>query len=144
MGNSHKMTRAAELETLPIFREFLDRSCREYGIVSEVRDDLKLAIDEACTNIISHGYEGMNPGSIILEVLLQPTRILLNITDFGHPFEPAETSAPDIHALLKGESTGGFGLYLIYQTMDSVDYQTTVDCNRLTLIKKLPDTSTTG
>jgi len=144
MRNSYKMTQAAELDALPIFREFLDQVCVEHGIDSNFGYDLKLAIDEACTNIIAHGYAGMNPGSIILEVLIRPSRILLNVTDFGLAFEPEETPAPDIDALLDGEPTGGFGLYFIYQTMDTVDYQTTVDCNMLTLSKNLPDTALDG
>ena len=143
MGNTYKMARAAELAALPTFRDFLDSVCNEHGISSEFRYDLKLAIDEACTNIITHGYAEMNPGSIILEVQFQPSQILLHITDFGLAFEPVETAAPDVNALLEDRATGGFGLYFIYQTMDEVDYRTSVDCNTLTLVKKQPITSST-
>ncbi len=134
--NSYKMTRAAELEALPIFRDFLDSVCKEHGIGSEFRYDLKLAMDEACTNIITHGYAGMNPGSIMMEVQFQPSHIRLSITDFGLAFEPVETAAPDVNALLEDRVASGFGLYFIYQTMDEVEYRTTVDCNMLTLVKR--------
>src|SRR4030065_432189 len=59
--------RAAELESLSIFRDFITNACQQQGVQDpEVVYDLKLAVDEACTNIITHGYSGMNPGSIIL------------------------------------------------------------------------------
>jgi len=94
---------------------------------------MKLAIDEACANVITHGYAGMNPGSIMLELDLRPTRVIMTLTDFGHPFEPYEPEKPD----LSGELAGGFGLYLIYRVMDAVDYQTTEEGNRLILTKQL-------
>ncbi len=67
MGKKHQITRAAELESLSAFREFIEAACQQHpGIDKQLRYDLKLAVDEACTNIITHGYAGMDPGSIIL------------------------------------------------------------------------------
>jgi serine/threonine-protein kinase RsbW len=134
----YQTTRAAELESLPLFRELIDTACKQHaGIDDQVCYDLKLAVDEACTNVITHGYAGMNPGSIVLTLDLDPQRVVMAITDFGHPFEPAETPMPDLEAGLEDRPMGGFGLYLIYQTMDEVDYETTLAGNRLTLIKRL-------
>jgi serine/threonine-protein kinase RsbW len=96
---------------------------------------LKLAVDEACTNIITHGYRAMDPGSIILSFRIEPDRILVSITDFGHVFEPAEAPKPDAQAALEDRELGGMGLYLIYQTMDNIDYQSSEDGNTLTFTK---------
>lgn len=134
----HQITRAAILESLSEFREFIDGSCRDHpGIDSQILYDLKLAVDEACTNIITHGYAGMNPGSIILACEVEESQVRLTITDFGHPFEPSEAPKPNIEAALDERPMGGFGLYFIYQTMDQVGYKTTEDGNCLTLVKKL-------
>lgn len=92
---------------------------------------------KACTNIITHGYAGMDPGSIIFTLELEPEGVVMTLTDFGHPFEPAEAPMPDVEAGLEDRAMGGFGLYFIYQTMDDVRYETTEDGNRLTLIKRL-------
>jgi len=133
-----QITRAAELESLAAFRDLIDAGCRQHaGIDERVRYDLKLAVDEACTNVISHGYAGMNPGSIIFSVELDERQAVMTITDFGHPFEPSEAPMPDAEAALADRPTGGFGLYFIYQTMDEVKYETTEDGNRLTLVKRL-------
>ena len=99
--------------------------------------ELKLAVDEACTNIIEHGYKGMDPGSIILSFRIQPGRILVQITDFGHVFEPVAGPKPDVEAALEDRELGGMGLYLIYQTMDNIDYQSSEDGNTLTFTKLL-------
>jgi serine/threonine-protein kinase RsbW len=134
----HQITRAAELQSLPEFRAFIEAACRGCaGVDDQTVYDLKLAVDEACTNIITHGYAGMNPGSIILSLDLEPQRLKLVLTDFGHAFEPAEPPLPDVAAGLEDRPMGGFGLYFIYQCMDEVDYEADPCGNRLTLVKKL-------
>lgn len=143
MNHRYQTTRAAELESLALFRELIDQACRQYAhIDAQVNYDLKLAVDEACTNIITHGYAGMNPGSIILALDVQPERIVTTLTDFGHPFEPSEAPAPDVQAGLDDKPMSGFGLFFIYQTMDDVSYATTEDGNRLTFVKRLRTPST--
>lgn len=138
MKKSYQITRAAELKTLAELREFIDSACRECPSIGEACIyDMKLAVDEACTNIITHGYAGMDPGSVILALEWNDDQVQMTITDFGHPFEPSEAPVPDIHAALEDRPDGGFGLYFIYQTMDEVDYQTTEDGNCLILTKRL-------
>lgn len=135
MTQRFQITRAAELDSLRAFREFITECCARYDIHSDVVLDLKLAVDEACTNIITHGYKGMDPGSIILSFRIEPGRILVQITDFGHVFEPVEAPRPDVEAALADRELGGLGLFLIYQTMDNIDYESSMDGNTLTFTK---------
>ena len=138
MSIHRQITRAAELASLSRFREAIDAACQlQPGIDDQTCYDLKLAVDEACTNIITHGYAGMNPGSIMLALDIDPHRVVMTITDFGHAFEPAEPPMPDVQAGLEDRPTGGFGLFFIYQAMDEVRYTTTEDGNCLTLVKRL-------
>ncbi len=132
------MTRAAELEALAGFRDLIDRACEEHAAVGEQTCyDLKLAVEEACTNVITHGYAGMNPGSIILVLEFDRGQVRVILTDFGRPFEPYEPAAPDVEASLEDGLSHGFGLYFIYQTMNHIEYETTQDGNHLTFVKQL-------
>lgn len=136
---------SAELESLARFRNFVETSTGDFPAIDDhIRYDLKLALDEACTNIITHGYAGMNPGSIILNVNVSQKEVVMTITDFGHQFEPSDAPAPDVKAALDDRPTGGFGLYFIYQSMDGVAYETTEAGNILTLTKKLSDSAPIG
>jgi serine/threonine-protein kinase RsbW len=135
MSQRFQITRAAELESLQVFRGFITECCARYKLPDDIVLDLKLAVDEACTNIITHGYKGMDPGSIILSFRIQPDRILVQITDFGHVFEPVQAPKPDVEAALEDQELGGLGLFLIYQTMDNIDYQSSEDGNTLTFTK---------
>ena len=141
MSIRRQITLAAKLESLPRFREMIDAACPlQPGIDEQTCYDLKLAVDEACTNIITHGYAGMNPGSIILALDIDPRQVVMTITDFGHAFEPAEAPMPDVRAALEDRPMGGFGLFFIYRTMDEVRYETTEAGNCLTLVKRLQST----
>jgi len=138
-----RLSRAAELESLAEIRKVIGLICLGHpGIDESISYDLKLAVEEACMNIVTHGYAGMDAGSIILDLECDPDQVIVTITDFGHAFEPAEAPAPDIEASLDGRPVGGFGLFFIYQTMDQVDYQAGEDGNRLTLVKMLKSPKT--
>ncbi len=137
MPTKLRLTKSAELESLGPFRKFIDEACAARGIDEETNYELRLAVDEACTNIITHGYAGMNPGSIILDLEFEPHQIIVRLTDFGRPFEPCEPPAPDLNAALEDRPTSGFGLFIIYGTMDQIDYQTREDGNTLILTKRL-------
>lgn len=137
MPSSYRTTLVAEMETLGAFRAFVERVCRAAGIAQATIDDLKLAVDEAAMNVVMHGYEGMDPGSLMLELVIGEAQVEVTLTDFGHPFEPYDPGVPDPQTLLEDSAPGGFGLHFIYQTMDDVAYRTDEEGNHLTLVKRL-------
>ena len=142
MPSTHRITRAAYLESLDDFREFLKANCAGHGgVTDEILYDIQLAVDEACTNIITHGYAGMDPGSIILDLELDSDKMTLSLTDFGHGFEPDNAAVPDVDAPIEEREIGGFGLFFIRQSVDDMKYQTSEDGNTMTLIKNLANSS---
>jgi serine/threonine-protein kinase RsbW len=138
MTSIHRITRAAYLESLKDFRVFIKEHCASIpGVTDENLYDVQLAVDEACTNVISHGYAGLDPGSIILDLDIEPEKIVVTLTDFGHSFEPSSAPMPDVNAPLEERELGGFGLFLIQQSMDDMNYQVTEDGNKMILTKYL-------
>lgn len=136
-GTHFRLTCPAELEALGRLRDFIQAACGEIGLTRETSDDLKLAVDEACTNVIVHGYAGLPPGTIILDLWLDQQQALIQLTDFGRPFDPSQAPTPDVNAPLEARTPGGFGLFFIYSLMDAVDYAPSADGNRLSLRKRL-------
>lgn len=138
MNRSFQITRAACLPSLVDFRNFIQEVCQgKPGIDQETISDLKLAVDEACSNIIQHGYAGMDPGTIIVGLQIETDQVVVTIIDFGLAFEPASVPKPDIAASEDYDEIGGFGLYFIYQSMDSISYVSDEAGNHLTLVKKI-------
>lgn len=141
MTEHYRITRAAYLESLNEFREFLKGHCAaRAGVTAEILFDIQLAVDEACTNIITHGYAGMPPGSIILDLELGPDKMVVSLTDFGHAFEPGSAPIPDVNALIEERELGGFGLFFIQQSVDDITYRSTEDGNTMILTKHLAKT----
>jgi serine/threonine-protein kinase RsbW len=138
MTSTHRITRAAYLQSLQEFRAFIRDHCAGMpGVDEETLYDVQLAVDEACTNIISHGYKDLDPGSIILDLEIDPARLIVSLTDFGHAFEPSSAPFPDVDAPIEEREIGGFGLFFIQQSMDDMDYQVTEDGNKMILTKHL-------
>lgn len=135
--SNHQITLSAELQSLSDFRELIKTASQNIqGMDEQAVYDVQLAVDEICTNIITHGYEGMDPGSIILSVDVEKDQMLVTITDFGHAFEPAEPPAPDMNASLEEREIGGLGLFFVFMSIDDLQYESTPTGNNTVLVKK--------
>ncbi len=138
IANGFRLTRPGSLECLPDFRAFLaDRCAALPGVTADILFEMQLAVDEACTNIITHGYVDMDPGSIILDLEVKPDRLVVSLTDFGQSFEPDNAPVPDVNAPADEREAGGFGLFFIRQSVDEMSYRVTDNGNIMTLMKHL-------
>ncbi len=128
--------RDARLESLQEIRDFIEEAGLRAGVDPSARFDLKLAVDEACANIIVHGYEPGKPGPIGVSFESDGRRVVLTITDRARPFDPKDAPVPDLDVDWRERRPGGLGWYLIRQVMDSVEYDSDPERgNRLTLVK---------
>ena len=95
---------------------------------------VKLSIHEACVNIIEHAYKGL-PGPIRLEVTLDriSKKVQLDLYDQGAPAHLDEINPPN----LDKPQIKGYGLFLMQQLMDSVDYFHESGTNHWRLVKQL-------
>ncbi len=60
---------------------------------------------------------------------------MIEIIDWGLPFDPLSKPVPDIKAPAQERTIGGLGIYLIRKVMDEVKYRRDAGRNILTLIK---------
>ena len=87
MSQRYQITHAAELESLQKFRDFITDCCLEHKISSPIVLDLKLAVDEACTNIIKHAYDGSGTGEITVRIQILPGDLQISLHDSGKRFD---------------------------------------------------------
>jgi serine/threonine-protein kinase RsbW len=126
------------LTALPQVREAVERALTRGGFPSHHLNRLQLAIEEAVTNIIEHGYDGRQPpqARILMRLDITPERFRAEIIDEGSGFDPRNADPVDIRAHVAAGRAGGLGVFLMRRIMDVVDYQyETGRHNRLTLIK---------
>jgi serine/threonine-protein kinase RsbW len=120
---------------LPQIIEFVERACEEASVDPATRFDLKLAVEEACANVIEHAYRGIGGElQVCFEVVGGDVRI--TVTDHGQPFDPREVAMPDLSLPLEERPIGGLGLFLMQQLMDEVRFIFSEDGNRLSMVKR--------
>jgi serine/threonine-protein kinase RsbW len=109
-------------ENLAEIREFINSAAAESGFSKEAIDNIILAVDEACTNIIKHAYKYFPDGKIILNLKTDKKTFTIDIIDYGKSFEPGLVPNPDLQKYFNEKRVGGLGMYLMKSLMDEVKY----------------------
>ncbi|MBD3224899.1 MAG: ATP-binding protein [Caldithrix sp.] len=125
-------------ENLEIIRDFISRIALKGGFDSENADQVALAVDEACTNVIKHAHHHDARRMIDINVFLLNDRIRIDVTDTGKGFDPKNLSEPNLAKYAQEARHGGLGIHLMRSLMDEVHYDfKTGKKNRVSLVKYL-------
>lgn len=135
--NQFELKVDSRLENLSIISDFVTKAMRQLGAKGRSISDVQLAVDEACTNIITHAYsERKDIITIALEMVDE--ELIVTITDRGKPFEFSSIPPPDLESDLGERKIGGLGIYFIRKLMDEVSYSFDAEeGNKLTMRKHL-------
>jgi serine/threonine-protein kinase RsbW len=136
MRNQLVLTLNAEIFSIPFLNEKLDELLSTHGTGAEEILDVQLAVEEAVTNIIRHGYRG-NPGEIRIDCSVTDQEFFITIRDRAPQFDPLSAPAPDITADASHRLIGGLGVMLMRRLMDEVTYEYREGQNVLMLKKIL-------
>lgn len=131
----HTLSIPSSTSYLGKVRRFVETYAREAEFGEDTVEKFKIAVDEACTNIIKHAYHGDASRKIDLAVIVDDERFTVSICDDGRAFESEEYTEPDIFHLAKSRRSGGFGVQIIRLLMDDVEYNTRGNVNEVKLVK---------
>ncbi len=132
----------ASRENLSKMLLFVEQVCQQHQIPRQTGLNLQLVVEEACVNIIEHGYADLPPGTIAITFEIKDHQVFITITDFGHEFDPTKYPPPDLSSEWDQRPVGGLGVYLITKLMDGVRYTSDpVHGNRLELTKNIEQDS---
>ena len=107
-----------ELERVRAFvRGFCGRVSPDRLAASRV-DMIELAVNEAVVNIIKHACRGAPGETIRLRAGLSADRLVFRLYDRGRRFDPAAAPPP----AFDGSRDHGFGIYIIGQVVDELEY----------------------
>jgi len=133
---------SAELSHLSMVRSFIAQAARGFCQDENYIYDLVLAVDEAVTNIIVHGYsqvQGATPGSIHLTVEPVSGGLAVTIQDDAPWFDPTRHPSPDFTLPLEMRQRGGMGIHLVRQLTETLEYQALpAGGNWLRMVKVFP------
>ncbi len=123
----------SDLEELAKVREFARRAASDLApsLDGESVHALELACSEAASNIVRHSYQGQTRHRIDLEAVADEHALTINMRHDGKGFDRSAVELPEFD----GSRDGGFGLFIIEQSVDAVTYLVDDDgksCIRLT------------
>lgn len=134
---SKQLTVEGDLKNLARIGEFVGEAASQAGLADRAAYAARMAVDEACTNIIEHAYGGEGRGQIRLVCQIQADGLRIIIYDQGESFSPTNVPELDTEAPLEARPLGGMGLFFIRSLMDQVEFTFgTPEGNRLTLFKR--------
>jgi sigma-B regulation protein RsbU (phosphoserine phosphatase) len=109
----------ARADRLKLIRAATEQSARYFTANEPWIFDLKMAVDEACQNVIRHAYGGdENAGDIVVDFLRQNDAMIVHIMDFAEPVDPAKIKPRDLSEV----RPGGLGVHLIKSVCDDAQF----------------------
>ncbi|TVQ65262.1 MAG: ATP-binding protein [Balneolaceae bacterium] len=130
----HKIIKAST-EHLSEVREFVSMHAGLHGFNDKEIADIRLAVDEACTNIIKHAYKYDPSKEIGIVITVDDEKFMIVITDQGEPFDKKKYQKPSLKKQIAQKKRGGMGVHLMRKLMDEVRYSKTDNLNTLCMCK---------
>lgn len=124
----------AVLLTIPATAEYIDIArLALYGIANKMGfsyediEDMKVAVAEACNNVVLHAYREEEKGTIDIEFEMFTEELMITVSDRGTSFDyegVARGLEPHHNKELEDITSGGLGIYLMQALMDHVEVVT--------------------
>ncbi len=117
MNSDVRLTLPARPENVAVIRHVLGAFAEALQLPANLVEDMRLAVTEACTNVVRHAYDEDEPGPI--DVVIRPNgdRLDLIVCDYGRGIGPS----PDLEG-------PGLGLPLIAALADGVELERGATC----------------
>jgi anti-sigma regulatory factor (Ser/Thr protein kinase) len=118
--------------------DFVTEHAALAGISEKEIAKIKIAVYEACLNVIEHAYHSRPDEWVELQVRYSSERFMIIILDRGLSFEMKPPEPYDVEEVMDERRSGGFGMHIIRRAMDQVEYHADpINGNRLVMLKRL-------
>ena len=111
------MSLPADERLLRATRRAMAAYLEEFVASADTIDDVVLALNEACTNVLKHAFPKMNAGTFRLRADRSPDEVVVEVVDDGIGFDAMRYQAGDLFAVF------GRGLELVRRLMTTVEVE---------------------
>jgi anti-sigma regulatory factor (Ser/Thr protein kinase) len=112
---------------------WLDEQERLLPIPDEVAYAVRLCLEEAVSNLLTHTHASSKGQPITVDLGRQGDVVVAAIEDRGPPFDPRAAPLPAHPSTMEDMMPGGLGILLMRSFASGIDYHTISGRNRLTL-----------
>lgn len=97
---------------------------KRMGFTTDRVDSLRTAVSEAVTNAIEHGNQHDMATKVVVVFTGRDDGLVVSVADQGRKMldEAAKDRQPDIQQVLESDDKGGWGIWLIKELMDEVEF----------------------
>lgn len=129
-----ELTIINDIEEIAALNAFILSIGRSQGWDDSTIKGIKLALEEAVSNIILYAYAPGVKGRITIVALCHDGEAEFRITDSGQPFNPLEHEVDiDTKANVDNRGIGGLGIFLMRRYMSQLSYEHSHNTNNLIL-----------
>ena len=96
--------------------------------------EISMALIEACINAFEHSES--EASNVEIHFMIQGDTLVIKVTDQGKGFDKSKVEIPNIEKKLASDYKRGWGLQLIQELMDTVEFESTVEGTTVTMTKK--------
>lgn len=118
VGSLCQLNLPGRAQSLIMVRRAVEASATACGFSKEQTQDIVLAVDEACQNVVRHAYAGALDGDMVVDIRREKGEFLVLIRDFAPAVHPAMIKPRDLDDV----RPGGLGVHFIREIMDTMDY----------------------
>ena len=133
------LTIPSQTTYLALVREITKKMAEAAGFQDAVPDQLALAVDEATTNAIEHAYRGDPNQQVVVQFDDQGPDFRVEVIDTGAMMDPRSVPRVDLARYAVERRTGGLGVHLMENIMDSVTFRRSARKNVCLLVKRKPE-----
>lgn len=98
-------------------------------------EDVKVAVSEAVTNAVVHGYEGRD-GIVYMEAFCYDNMVMFSVRDTGKGIEDVKKAREPLFTTKPNEERSGLGFTVMESFMDSVHIESKVNCGTTVTMTK--------
>jgi serine/threonine-protein kinase RsbW len=139
-----RLTLPATAGSISAFSQFVRGGAVEAGIGEADLEKLDLVLEEILINVARYAYTPETGAVEVAYAQAGPSKLRVEIADFGRVFNPLEADPPDLSRGLADRPIGGLGVFLVRSMVDSIDYRRESDRNILSFTFPLDGPPSTG
>jgi len=129
-----RLTLPASAGSISTFSEFVRDGAVAAGVAEDELGKLDLVLEEILINVARYAYTPETGAVEVAYAQAGPSKLLVEIADFGRIFNPLAADPPDLSRGLADRQIGGLGVFLVRSMVDSIDYRREADRNILSFV----------
>ena len=104
------------------------------GLSEEKTAEISMALIETTINAFEHSDS--EASNVEIHFVIEGDTLVISVTDHGKGFDKSKVEIPNIDEKLSAERKRGWGLMLIQELMDTVEFESTGEGTTVTMTKK--------